>query len=131
MKKIFLLASLALTMVTSALAQSPTAALLPMPNKVTILEKEKPFPILKNGITVYATDKTLDFATQTLSGMLAETFGTEATLAKQAKGADVILSIDASLEGNEHYQLNVNRKGICIKGATQQLCSMVYRRSTK
>lgn len=118
MKRTLLFASFALALTTSLFAQSPKAALLPMPNEVTILEHEKPFPIVKNGISVYAADATLGFAAQTLVDILTETFGTQAVMADRAKGADVVLTLDAALQGKEHYALSVGRKGITIKGAT-------------
>lgn len=118
MKKVVFTLGFVLMAAINILAQSPVAALLPMPNSVEVKEGAKPFSVKKSKLTLFANGSDLDFAAETLKGVLAETFGAEVAVATEAKKADVVLTTDATLGNKEHYQLSVSKKGVKIAGSS-------------
>ena len=89
-----------------------------MPNNVEILEKEKPFHIHKNKISVFTNDSTLSFATTTLQNVLTEAFDVEVVVASEEKKADMVLTTAPALNNNERYTLSVSKKGVKIQGGS-------------
>ena len=118
MKKVVFTLGFVLMAAINILAQSPVAALLPMPNSVEVKEGAKPFSVKKNKLTLFANGSDLDFAAETLKGVLAEAFGAEVAVATEAKKADIVLTTDATLGNKEHYQLSVSKKGVKIAGSS-------------
>lgn len=106
----------------SICAQNPKSALLPMPNKVEVLNNEKPFHFSVKENLIYVSDPCLKFCAETLVNILKQRTGEvlpqNFNVTNEAKKAKISLMIDNTLEGNEHYKLSVSRKGISIAGAS-------------
>ena len=118
MKKVFsALAALLLIATAEITAQENTSALIPMPNSITTCDKGKSFKLngntaIKNGIHGNT------FLTEELSRIIKKRTGLEPISDNKAKSNFIELDIDTALQGSEHYILEVDKKGVHIKGAT-------------
>lgn len=116
LKRFFLLGLLLLPL--ALLAQNPKAALLPMPNHVEVEQGQKPCRLKSGKSTVYAADASLQFAATTLTKMVKQRMGIDLNQSTSRKGAKIILQLDKTLSGREHYTIEVDKKQILISGAT-------------
>lgn len=98
-------------------AQNNTSALLPMPNQVTAV-KGKPFIVRSGKTAIYLNEPELQFTANTLQNILYDRMQVEIPLASESGRADIRLPIDPSMNGKEHYQIDINSKGITISGTT-------------
>lgn len=97
-------------------AQDITSALLPMPNQIT-LSKEKPFVIRPGKTAVYWNRPELELMARSLQDVLRDRMQIEIPVSESER-ADIRLLIDSAMEGKEHYVLEINAKGITVKGTT-------------
>lgn len=107
---------LAAAMVASAQSAS---ALIPLPNSVECTS-DKAFVL--NGATRIVADEQLAGEAQFLADRIEEQLGLPITCTGDGKcrGA-IVLAIDPSLDDNdEHYMLDITRKGIRLAGSTPQ-----------
>lgn len=109
MKRILVLILAALQL--PALAQDLESALVPMPREVSC-PGGKPFIVADAG-PVQLDGEGLEFAAGQLRSSLSRHFGYSGS-----GRAELRLSIDPSLGGNEHYTIKVDRKGMQICGAS-------------
>ena len=96
--------------------QSNLDALIPMPNKVLQL-KGKPFTVKTSQTEIYTNSTELQFAANTLQGILADRMNENISLSSSSKAA-VKLILDPTLEGREHYKVRITTKEIAISGST-------------
>lgn len=97
-------------------AQDATSALLPMPNRIR-LSKENPFTVRPGKTSIYWNRSELEFTARSLQNILWDRMQVEIPVSESER-ADIRLLIDAAIEGKEHYVLEINTKGITVKGAT-------------
>ena len=105
-------------LVTSvASAQSPRAALLPMPNEMEVYEGKKPFRFSEKQVINAPLDE-LDWeCKQLLVDVLKKHFGAELTILNTNKAA-FWLQLDPTIESKEGYELEVTNKCVKISAAT-------------
>lgn len=119
MKKTILAAIMAIATATAAVAQSNTQALIPYPNKIELCNNGKTFALSsKTEITTTLADDT--FVIGELQSILQKRLGVSPAIGNGRQNKNIIsLEVDSSIEGREHYMLEVNKNGIYIKGATE------------
>ena len=112
----------ALTLLATALctalvlnAQSNLSALIPMPNSVTQV-KGKPYRFVEGRTAIVYAGEELQFAAETLGHIIEQRTGV--AVAKNTKKADITLTLDPTLQGDEHYRIVVSHKGIALTGST-------------
>ena len=117
MKRIITLLIAFASIATAALAQSPTAALVPMPNSVTVCPRGNTFTLPAK--CTIATNLPQDcFYIKEIQRTIEEHICIAPTVTNK-KGAHIKVEKDTTLTGEEHYTLQVTKKGITIKGATE------------
>ena len=94
-------------------AQNNTSALLPMPNHITSV-KGKPFTVRSGKTAIYLNEPELQFTANTLQNILYDRMQVEIPLISESSRADIRLLIDPSIDGKEHYQIDITSKGITI-----------------
>ena len=97
-------------------AQNCTSALLPMPNRI-LFGKEKPFAVHGGKTCIYLNQSELEFAAHSLQDILHDRMQVEVPFSKSDR-ADIRLLIDPAMDGEEHYRLETNTKGMVIRGKT-------------
>lgn len=119
MKKTILAAIMAIATATAAVAQSNTQALIPYPNSIEQCNNGKTFALnSKTEITTSLADGT--FVIGELQRILQKRLGVSPAMGNGKQNKNIIsLEVDSSIEGREHYILEVNKNGIYIKGATE------------
>lgn len=113
MKKILFSIIATATIATAAIAQSPTEALIPQPNKVEICPKGRTFKVNRKCAIQTALDSS--YLIKSLQGAIEKRIGIAVPTAEKG---NIILSIDSTLAGKEHYTIEITPKKIDIKGAT-------------
>lgn len=117
MKKATLLAGILLACYITATAQDNLAALVPMPQNVTRCEEGKTFRIKEN--TVINTEfENAEFITDKLIEIIESRTGMVLSSGSRKRNA-INVAIDTTLQGREHYTIDVDKRGIYIKGATE------------
>ena len=114
----------ALTLLITALytalmlnAQSNLSALIPMPNSITQV-KGKPYRFVEGRTAIACSDKEQQFVAESLASIIEHRTGVSAPVVTNTKKADIILAIDPTLQGEEHYNISISNKGIALKGNT-------------
>ncbi|MBR4128330.1 MAG: beta-N-acetylhexosaminidase [Bacteroidaceae bacterium] len=98
-------------------AQSPRAALLPMPNQMEVYEGKKPFRFSEKAV-IWAPLDELDWeCKQLLVDVLKKHFGVELKILNTNKAA-FKLQLDPTIDSKEGYQLEVTSKCVKISAAT-------------
>ena len=98
-------------------AQSPRAALVPMPNQMEVYEGKKPFRFSEKTVISAPLDE-LDWeCKQLLVDVLKKHFGAELRILNTSKAA-FQLHLDPTIDSKEGYQLEVTRKCVNISAAT-------------
>ena len=116
MKKIAILCLLLLS-VAGVQAQSSLAALIPGPNGVTLVHG-KSFN-MNQSTPIYLNDEALSFCASSLQQIIADRMAIQVNLSKTKPSQPCIsLILDKSVNGNEHYILDINKTGITISGST-------------
>lgn len=99
-------------------AQSNTAALIPMPNHIEAGKEGATVQL--NGKTVIKSRFSEDaFLTKELRRIIGRHMQLTPAINSDAGRNFIELNIDESLEGKEHYTIEVNKKGVIIKGSTE------------
>lgn len=112
-----------LLILTIARAQpSSQSALLPMPNSFQVL-KGTPYQLPATA-TLYADNDALRFSAEAICQILKEQMQLNCTLVQSPDKADIRLVTDSSLQGNEHYTLRADKKGIVLSGSSS---AAIYR----
>ena len=93
------------------------SALMPMPNRVEQL-KRKPFRFVEGRTAIACTGEEQQFVAEALAGIIKHRTGVSVPVVGKDGKADVTLAIDPTLEGAEHYRIDVSRKGITLTGST-------------
>ena len=105
--------------VTSATAQNNCAALIPIPNSIETCRKGHTFQI-NSRTTIKSNLPDNSFHIEELKRILGKRMGIEPGIDNHGRRNRIELAIDTTLKGKEHYTLEVNKKGISIKGATER-----------
>ncbi len=117
---VFFIFSLSLILPINAQNCSPLSALLPMPNEVEVWAEKAPFRLTAE--TAIVTQLPADeFCVKELQRLLNEQMQRDVPVAQGRKhSASVVeLVLDASVEGKEHYILEVTKKKLSIKASTK------------
>ena len=115
MKRAITLLATALCTALVLNAQSNLSALIPMPNSVTQV-KGKPYRFVEGRTAIVYAGEELQFAAETLGHIIEQRTGV--AVAKNTKKADITLTLDPTLQGDEHYRIVVSHKGIALTGST-------------
>ena len=93
------------------------SALMPRPNHVECV-KGKPYRIVEGRTDISYGTEDQRFVAETLAEII--TCRTQVPIAVAGVGvkSDICLSVDTTLHGDEHYLIDISRKGITVKGAT-------------
>lgn len=97
-------------------AQNNQSALMPMPNSVQTI-KGKSFSMDSPGIAIYINTEDLKFTAHSLQGIFKEQMQMEVPFSTSEK-SKICLLVDSSIQGREHYKVEVNSGGVTITGAT-------------
>lgn len=99
----------------STAAQSPVDALIPIPNKVEICPKGRTYKIDKKSAikTTMARDS---HCIKELQRSIEKHTGAAVPVAEKG---NIVIETDTTLQGNEHYTIDITPKGIRIKGSTE------------
>lgn len=120
MKRISFFVISALMMPLMALADSrANYEVVPLPQQITTLSDD-PF-VLSNGMKVSypAGDADMKRNAEFLAEYLKEICGIELIVVENEKHAEIKLLLNAKMEGEEAYDIVVNKKGIVVKSATR------------
>ena len=117
MKRAILFAGIILACCITLTAQSNTAALLPMPRHITTDANGRTFRI-KESTVINAEFENAEFITARLAEIIKERTGIALSTGSRRRNV-IEAAIDTTLQGREHYTIDVNRRGIYIKGATE------------
>lgn len=99
----------------ASMAQSPTEALIPIPNSIEIDAKGRVFKIDRK----CAIQANSDHGSHCIK-VLQESFGKHCgTIVPVAEKGNIIISTDSSLTDKEHYRIEITTKKIQITGATE------------
>lgn len=110
--------SLLLLLSTASFSQNNMSALLPMPNKVEQIVNKKNFTLTPQTVVKTNLPKQA-FCLFELQRILGERTGQRAAIGTPATGNSVIeIWLDSSIEGKEHYILDVSEKKLSIKGSS-------------
>lgn len=104
-------------MVAGITAQNSTSALIPMPNSITADGSGKTFKLNRN-TSIKSSVHDNGFLTEELKRIIKKRTTLELNTNSRSKENFIELCIDTTLAGREHYILEVGKKGIHIKGAT-------------
>ena len=110
---------------TGTTAQSNTSALIPMPNSVSTYDNGKVFTF--NERTSIKSNIHDSFLEEELKRIIRKRTNIVPAPGCNAKSNVVEFSIDTTLQGAEHYTLEVNKGGIFIKGATKGAIFMAFQ----
>lgn len=113
---------IALTATTMVVAQDSNisagmSALMPMPNSVEQVNG-KPFRFVEGRTSIAYIGEEQRFVAETLAEIIGHRTGVSVGLVSDGDKGDVALTIDPTLQGDEHYRINVSRKAIVITGST-------------
>lgn len=113
-----LLSGIMLASAVFATAQDNTSALVPMPNNIELCAEGKTFQLnRKSAISsnLPAESFIIEETKRIISDRMGIELPTDGTRSKNV----ISVCIDNTLAGNEHYTLEVNKKGIFIKGSNE------------
>ena len=96
-------------------AQSPTSALIPMPNSIETHPDKKTFKLNKK----CAIQTTLAHNSHTIKELQRAIEEQCHISIPTAQKGNIILSIDTTLSGTEHYTIEIDARKIAIKGASE------------
>ena len=116
MKNLFLTLVLSLFCMTM-IGQDNTSALIPMPNKI-INGNGAVFTVNARHSAITFDNKELKFAAEKLQDIFKRRMSENLNISPTGNGT-IRLIIDNSLEHKEQYSLEINNKGITIKGASK------------
>ena len=100
-------------------AQDQLSALIPMPNHIE-QPQGKPYRFAEGRTTIAYPSDELRFVAETLADIITLRTGVTTELTAEGQKASITLSIDPTLQGDEHYRIHVSRKGITLTGSTTE-----------
>ena len=118
MKNFTIVAVITLATATAAIAQNNTQALIPFPNSIEQCSKGKTFTI-NSTTTIHSTLPCDAFVITELQRILKKRLGLTPRTGNKASKNIISLETDSTIQGREHYTLEVNKNGIFIKGASE------------
>ena len=116
MKKTFA-ALVLLCTVFASMAQDNLSALMPMPNHVE-QAKGRAWRIVEGRTAVEQPADSLLFIAETIADIISQRTGVPVGMVTKGSKADIKLCIDNTLEGAEHYRLQVSQRGLTLSGST-------------
>ena len=117
MKRILHTLLLMLSTAVLGYAQDNLAALMPMPNSV-VQAKGRPYRFVEGRTAIVCADTAQQFAAECLAGIIKCRTGVDVALAADGERGDITLALDPALQGDEHYRIDVSRRGIALAGST-------------
>lgn len=117
MKKKSVLFIVLMCAVLTISAQDNLSALVPMPNYVA-QGKGKPYRIVEGRTAITITGEELQSVAETLSGIIEHRTGVVVPVVNGGAKAAMSLVVDPTMEGEEHYRIEVSSKGIAFTGST-------------
>ena len=115
-KKIFAVLVALCTTFTS-MAQDNLSALMPMPNHIEH-PKGRAWHIIEGRTAIEQPADSLHFIAETIAGIIAQRTDVPVGITSKGGKADIKLRIDKTLEGAEHYRLQISQRGIVLSGST-------------
>ena len=109
----------------TATAQDHLSALIPMPNHIE-QPKGKPFCITEC-TTVHCPHDSLHHIAEAITHSIKRHTGIAVNISTEKERGAIVLQIDPTIQGNEHYRLVVSGKGITLSGST---AAALYRGTT-
>lgn len=116
MKRTFV-ALVALCAIFTSIAQDNLSALMPMPNHIEH-PKGRAWHIIEGRTAVEQPADSLLFIAETIADIISQRTDVPVSIAQKGKKADIKLCIDNTLEGAEHYRLQISQRGITLSGST-------------
>ncbi|MDM1296157.1 beta-N-acetylhexosaminidase [Sphingobacterium sp. N143] len=120
MKILSYLFTICLALTSVAKAQENTAALMPLPNLIKTSSTNNKLDI-RSATSFHYNAQTLDFAASQLSKVLQQRLQLQLSAELNTRSASnlaVQLLLDPSIQGAEHYILDITEKQLSIKGST-------------
>lgn len=123
MKKLFLsilclLSSLSASSAGEVEVSSRASALLPQPNAVRELPSA-PFQLRDAKCTLHASADRLLPSVKHLQRVVKHRMGKDLVVVDVPEKASFRLSVDTTLQGVDHYRLQVDKKGVCVTGSSE------------
>lgn len=101
------------------MAQDSTSALIPIPNSIVKSSNKATFR-LNNKTSIKSNMPHDAFVIEELKRIIHRRTAINLTYDNRSKNNVIEISVDSSMQGNEHYTLKVDKKGITIKGTTER-----------
>ena len=124
--KPFIFLLLLFAVFTRANSQSNISALIPYPNNVATDNNHRTFKISKK-TSIKSNIEEIGFLSETLKHIIEKRTGLELIQNNDAKSNIIEFNIDTTLQTPEHYTLEVNKRGVFIKGATEGAVFMAFQ----
>ena len=121
-----LLVMLWATIFVPSLAQNNTAALIPIPNHIEKSKNGATTQLDKN-TTITTSLQGNSFIIQELERIINKQMGLSPAIDNSRNKNRIEIEIDSSLTDREHYTLQVDKKGISIKGGSEGALFMALR----
>ena len=118
MKRTALAVIMAIATTAMVVAQSNTQALIPYPNKIEQCSKGGTF-VMDSKTTIISTLPGDAFVVTELQRIIHKRMGLTPRIDDRHGKNTISLEIDSTLAGREHYTLDVDKRGISIKGASE------------
>ena len=112
-----IITGIALTIGIPSNAQNATSALLPIPNSINVCNDGRTFEIDNNTIISTTLPKG-SFIVGELQRIICKRLNIYPAIGKNCNNA-ISVELDNTIEGREHYTIDVNSNGVQIKGATE------------
>lgn len=124
--KPFIFLLLLFAVFTRANSQSNISALIPYPNNVATDNNHRTFKISKK-TSIKSNIEEIGFLSETLKHIIEKRTGLELIQNNDAKSNIIEFNIDTTLQTPEHYTLEVNKRGVFIKGTTEGAVFMAFQ----
>lgn len=124
--KPFIFLLLLFAVFTRANSQSNISALIPYPNNVATDNNHRTFKISKK-TSIKSNIEEIGFLSETLKHIIEKRTSLELIQNNDAKSNIIEFNIDTTLQTPEHYTLEVNKRGVFIKGATEGAVFMAFQ----
>ena len=99
-------------------AQDNCAALVPMPNQIVVSE-DGPFVFKGDESCIFMNDSQLLPAANSLKAIVSEQMQLDLNFSKHSTSS-VQLLVDSSMQGKEHYRIEISSRLLSIRGASPQ-----------
>lgn len=119
LRKLLVIAGVLLLGNVWADAQENLSALLPLPNRIRTIETPGDF-FLSSRTSIYINSVSLTFEASELQRILQTRTGLSPEIVPVREQASILLCVDSSLTGREHYVLDVSSRKLTITGSTSE-----------